>query len=269
MEMDGRIEKKDDLVPDIEDSDVVGRVHSWHTGAAVDGPGMRFLIFLQGCRHRCVFCCNPDTWAPKTDKTEYWTPKDMAARIRRYLPYLKSKKNGVTISGGEPMLQASFCSEVFKECHKMGITTALDTTGDGTKEGRDLVLPYLDYCLLCVKSVNPFTYKKITKSKIDNMLSFVRDIGERKIKTYIRYVIVPGMTDSDEEVDALADFCQKFSEEYGCLEAVELLPYHVLGKHKWEEMGIPYSLDGVAPPPPERVEAIRERLRARDLPLLG
>ncbi|KXZ53113.1 hypothetical protein GPECTOR_7g1003 [Gonium pectorale] len=242
--------------------EVFGNVHSTESFSAVDGPGVRFLIFVQGCAMRCLFCSNPDTWALKGGTPT--SSKEMAQQIRRVRNYLKPR-GGVTISGGEAMLQPHFVSAVFQEVHAMGLNTTVDTTGQGTKHGNwDVVLPHTDLVLFCIKHMDPLKYEALTGLKQRGALKFAEQMAERKIPFYLRYVLIPGYTDAPRDIDKLVEWCK----QQPTFQGIELLPYHVLGRNKWEVMGIPYPLDGVTTPPHAAVQDVIRAFNQQDVAVI-
>lgn len=246
----------------LEIPDVNGFIHSTESFSALDGPGVRFLVFLQGCGMRCLFCSNPDTW--ELHSGQKTSSKMIAEEIRKVLPYLKHE-GGVTCSGGEPLLQPDFVAALFKEAHAMNLTTCIDTTGQGTKHHNwDIVLPHTDMVLFCIKHLDPDKYQRLTGIKQTGALKFARELANRNIPYYLRYVLLPGMSDSPQDIRKLIDF----AKEQKTLEAIELLPYHVLGKNKWENLGFKYPLEGMETPPREHVLAVRRDLEDAGLKVL-
>jgi len=239
-------------VPEVE-----GFVHSIESLSAVDGPGLRYVLFTQGCAFRCMFCCNPDSW--EFGAGTRMTSKDVARQIARAVPYIKFGGGGVTLSGGDPMLQPDFVSAVFQECHAMGLPTAIDTTGMGSRGHWRKVLPNTDLVMLCVKAPKPETYTKITGGfKQDVMLRFAAVAAQMSVPMWKRYVLVPGMTDSDFDVRWLAQFCK----DHKNVEQIDVLPYHTLGVHKRAAMGLDYPLQGQRSPTRDEVLRFKGQLEA-------
>ena len=214
-----------------------GRIHSWESMGLVDGPGIRTVIFLQGCRLRCRYCHNPDTWQECGGSLE--TPEEIVSRLERFQPYYGTT-GGVTFSGGEPLLQKEFLTEVLALCKEKGIHTCLDTAGVGTG-GYEELLRYTDLILFDVKHYTPEGYRKIPGHSIDESLRFLETAQHMGIPLWIRHVAVPGLTDSKEHLQGLAEYIKGLRN----VERVELLPYHVLGVPKYQAMGLPYPLSGV------------------------
>ena len=218
---------------------MIGNIHSYESFGTVDGPGIRFVVFLQGCPLRCKFCHNPDTWNATGAKIKESAEKTFE-KIRKYKGYF-GKKGGITLTGGEPLVQSEFVLELFKLCKKDGIHTALDTSGyifnDKVKE----VLEYTDLVLLDIKAIDEKVYKELTGVELKNTLEFANYLKEINKKTWIRHVVVPKITDDDELLDRLANYVSKFDN----VEKVEILPYHKLGEFKYKELGMRYVLEGV------------------------
>lgn len=216
---------------------IVGNIASFETMGLVDGPGVRFVVFLQGCPLRCAYCHNPEMWNPKEAKIQM-TPEELVKKIKRYRVYFKDG-GGVTVSGGEPLLQAKFVTEVFKLCKQEGIHTCLDTSGYG--DDYDELLDYCDLIILDVKELDSNKYKDLVGKEMGKFSKFLKVCQEKNKKMWFRQVIVPGYNDTKESVLALKEFASKFSN----IEKIELLPYHTMAIKKYKELGIPYRLSGV------------------------
>ena len=244
-------------------ADTIGYVHSLESFGLVDGPGVRFVVFLQGCNLRCKFCHNPETWSCKGKNVEEWTAEKLFERIYRYRKYW-AKNGGITVSGGEPLLQIDFLTELFKKAKAMGINTTLDTSANPFTDKEPWhskwleLMKYTDLVLLDIKQIDEAEHIKLTGHSNKNILEMARELSDMKKPVWIRHVLVPGGSDKDEYLHRLADFIHTLSN----VERVEVLPYHTLGKFKWENLGIPYPLEGVNPPPQERVDNAREILGA-------
>ncbi|KAG2495280.1 hypothetical protein HYH03_006553 [Edaphochlamys debaryana] len=242
--------------------EVHGKVHSTESFTAVDGPGVRFPVFLQGCAERSALCRNQDTWA--LEGGELTSSKQLAAQILRVKNYL-TPRGGVTISGGEAMLQPHFVASVFQEVHAMGLNTTVDTTGQGTKARNwDVVLPHTDLVLFCIKHIDPLKYEALTGMKQETAFRFADELAERNIPFYVRYVLVPGYTDGPKDLQRLSEWCHK----QPTLQGVDLLPYQQLGRKKWEVVGAPYPLGGVSPPSPEAVRRVKQLLTGQGIRVL-
>ncbi len=216
---------------------IVGNIASFETMGLVDGPGVRFVVFLQGCPLRCAYCHNPEMWNTKEAKIQM-TPEELVKKIKRYRVYFKDG-GGVTVSGGEPLQQAKFVTEVFRLCKQEGIHTCLDTSGYG--DDYDELLDYCDLVILDVKELNPDKYRKLVGKEMDKFSKFLKVCQEKNKKMWFRQVIVPGYNDTKESVLALKEFAKKFSN----VEKIELLPYHTMAIKKYKELGIPYRLSEV------------------------
>jgi pyruvate formate lyase activating enzyme len=226
-----------------------GRIHSVETCGTVDGPGIRFVIFTQGCLLRCLYCHNPDTRDPHQGQEV--TVDQLMEEIQKYRSYMTYSDGGVTISGGEPLLQPEFVREVFRRCQALGIHTALDTSGFPDFNRSKPVLDYVDLVLLDIKSFDPQTYHRVTSVAIEPTLHFARYLDEIGKRTWVRFVLVPGLTDAPDNVEGLARFVSSLT----CVEKVEVLPFHQMGEYKWQQMGYEYQLKEVNPPSEEQVQA--------------
>ncbi len=236
-----------------------GRIHSVETCGGVDGPGIRYVIFTQGCLLRCQYCHNPDTRDPHAG-TEV-TVDELIDDIKTYKSYLTYSSGGVTISGGEPLLQPEFVREIFRRCQELGIHTALDTSGFPDFEASQPVLDYVDLVLLDIKSFDAKTYHQVTGVNIEPTLRFARHLSDTQHPTWIRFVLVPGLTDDLANIDNLAWFIATLKG----VEKVEILPFHKLGEYKWKELGLPYALNNVNPPTFKQIENTRIIFRKHGL----
>ena len=216
----------------------------------VDGPGIRFVVFLQGCPLRCLYCHNPDTWE-KGEGSYQMTPEGLLEEVMRYKSFIA--KGGVTVTGGEPLMQAAFVRDFFLLCREQGIHTALDTSGALWSPAVREALDVTDMVLLDVKSIDAMQHKELTGVKITNTLRTLDYLEEKQIPTWIRHVIVPGWTDDDQLLQQLADYLKP----YHCIEKVDLLPYHQMGVHKYEQIGINYPLGDTPPLSEERLQQAR------------
>ena len=226
---------------------MIGHIHSTESFGAADGPGVRFIVFMQGCHMRCRYCHNPDTW--KMDGGDEVTADEILKRALRFKPYW-GKDGGITISGGEPLLQIDFVIELFKKAKELGINTCIDTAGNPfTKEEPffskfEELMKYTDLLLLDLKEINPARHKDLTGFDNSNIIEMAKYLSEINKPVWIRHVLVPEHSDFDEDLDALGDFIDTLSN----VDRVEILPYHTLGKFKWENLGIPYTLENISPP---------------------
>lgn len=230
-----------------------GYIHSTESFGSVDGPGVRFIIFLSGCGMRCNFCHNPDTWNIKSG-TEF-TAEELIEKALRYKAYW-GNDGGITVSGGEPLLQIDFLTELFKLAKQKGIHTVLDTAGQpfSTKEpffGKfKQLMQYTDLILLDIKHINNDEHIKITTQPNTNILEMARYLSDIKKPVWIRHVLVPGYSDNNNYLHSLREFIDTLDN----VERVEVLPYHRLGVTKYDKLGIEYKLTDVQPPTKERIE---------------
>ncbi|MFS8780112.1 pyruvate formate-lyase-activating protein [Synechococcus sp. W55.1] len=236
---------------------IAGRIHSVETCGTVDGPGIRFVIFTQGCPLRCLYCHNPDCRDPQAGQLV--TVESLIAEIQRYRNYLRA--GGVTVTGGEPLLQPDFVAEIFRRCHELGLHTALDTSGYVQLEAAKPVLDHTDLVLLDIKSYLPELYRKVTGVSLEPTLNLARYLDQIHKPTWIRFVLVPGLTDPEENIKGLAQFVATLSN----VERVEVLPFHKMGEYKWQQLGLPYTLADVNPPTPEQVNHALQIFRAHGL----
>ena len=230
-----------------------GRIHSLESMGLVDGPGIRTVVFLQGCALRCRYCHNPDTWDPGAP-AQTVTPAELVDRLLRYKPYYGAT-GGVTFSGGEPLLQPEFLAECLKRCREAGIHTCLDTAGAGLGE-YGAILAHTDLILLDVKHYDPEGYRNVTGADIGAFDRFLAAAQAAEIPLWVRHVVVPGLTDGEEHLEGLERYLQTIRR----IQRVELLPYHTLGVHKYAALGIPYPLEGVEPMDPASLKGWNLRL---------
>lgn len=240
---------------DIDYKKVTGMVHSTESFGSVDGPGIRFIVFLQGCKLRCQYCHNPDTWEMVSNKATERTVEDVLKEALNFRHFW-GKNGGITVSGGEAMLQIDFLTALFTEAKKLGIHTTLDTCGFAYRptpeyhEILDKLLAVTDLILLDLKEIDPDQHKVVTRQPNTNILKFARYLSDKGIPVWIRHVLVPGLTDIDEHLIELGKFVKTLKN----VDKFEILPYHTMGEFKWRELGIPYPLEGVKPPTRERVQ---------------
>lgn len=234
-------------------------VHSWELVTAVDGPGTRMTLFLAGCPLRCQYCHNPDTWRQRDGALR--TLDEVWARVERYASVFEATGGGLTVSGGEPLQQSAFVERLARRCAERGIHVALDTSGFLGDHASDRLLDDLGLVLLDVKSGLPDTYREVTGRALQPTIDFGDRLARRAVPTWIRYVLVPGLTDSSDNVAAAADLVAAWPN----VERVEVLPFHQFGSGKWDALGIEYRLRDTRPPSRELVERVRARFRARGL----
>ncbi|MBQ8657758.1 MAG: pyruvate formate lyase-activating protein [Clostridia bacterium] len=241
---------------------MTGRIHSFESFGTVDGPGIRFVTFMQGCPLRCQYCHNPDTWL--SGGQEY-TAEEVASRILRYRNYF-GETGGATVSGGEPLLQIEFVTELFRLLKAQGVHTCVDTSGITFRANdpecvkkHETLLEYADLFLLDIKHIDEAAHKTLTKQSNANTLAFAKFLSDHGKKIWIRHVLVPTLTDDDEALKRL----KAFIDTLKTVEKVEVLPYHTMGEVKYEKLGYDYPLKGVAPPTKERVENAKKILTGK------
>lgn len=237
----------------------VGRIHSMESLGTLDGPGIRFVIFLQGCPLRCVYCHNPDCLEPFGGIAV--TVDDLMREINKYRSYMLFSGGGVTASGGEPLVQSDFVEELFKQCKHQGLHTTLDTSGFVNLSAAKPVLRFADLVLLDIKSFDPEIYERVTKVPITPTIRFAKHLREINKRTWIRFVLVPHLTDSPQNVEGLARFVSTLDN----VELVEILPFHKMGEYKWEELGYEYELKSASPPSPEKLQAVKDVVKSYGL----
>lgn len=234
-----------------------GLIHSIESMGLVDGPGIRSVVFLQGCGLRCLYCHNPDTWDREGNKAKKLTPRQLVDRLLRFRPYY-GQDGGVTFSGGEPLLQPEFLTECLALCRQEGLNTCLDTAGCGLGD-YEAILDLTDLVLLDIKHYTPQGYRKITGQPMDRFNVFLAAVQEKGTPLWLRHVVVPGLTDGEEHLAGLADYVAGLKQ----VQRVELLPYHTLGVHKYQVMGLPYPLEGTPPMEGVRLEEWSRRINER------
>ena len=238
---------------------VKGYIHSTESFGSLDGPGIRFLIFVQGCAMRCKYCHNPDTWA--VNKGEEKTADELLDIAERYKSYW-GDKGGITVSGGEPLLQIDFLTELFKKASLRGINTCLDTSGQPFSRSEPFfsrfneLMDYTDLLLFDIKHIDPAEHIKLTGQKNDNILDCLSYLSELNKPVWIRHVLVPGITDDDHYLRRTRAFIETLCN----VEKIEVLPYHTMGKYKYEKLNLPYPLEVVEPPAEERIKNAEEIL---------
>lgn len=242
-------------------SEIKGRIHSVESFGSADGPGVRYIVFLKGCNMRCQYCHNPDTWAK--DGGELMTPEEVLKKALRYKTYWK-EKGGITVSGGEALLQIDFVTELFRLAKEKGVNTCLDTSGnpfsleEPFKSKFDELMKYTDLFMLDIKHMDDAAHRKLTGQTNQNILEMAAYLSDHGKAMWIRHVLVPGITTEEDEPYRLRSFLDTLKT----VERVEVLPYHTLGVFKWKELGIPYQLEGVDPPTKEQIDRAKEILGA-------
>jgi len=233
-----------------------GWVHSYETGSTVDGPGVRVMLFMSGCLLRCLYCHNPDTWHLKDG-----TKVDLAHAVRRlgdFAPALRAMGGGLTISGGEPLVQIGFTKGMFAAAKRLGLHTALDTSGFLGDRADDDYLRHVDLVLLDIKSGDPEIYRKLTGVELEPTLRFARRLQAMGKKVWLRYVLVPGLTDDPRSIEPVARFVALMDN----VEWVEILPFHQMGEFKWKSLGLEYRLADTPTPSDAQVRAALDIFRA-------
>lgn len=240
-------------------SNIKGRVHSVESFGSVDGPGVRYIVFLQGCHMRCKYCHNPETWS--MEGGELMTAQEVFDKAYRYRNYWKNN-GGITVSGGEAMLQMEFVTELFKLAKKENVHTTLDTSGnpftmeEPFKSQFDELMKVTDLFMLDIKHIDDEKHKQITGWTNTNILQLARYLSDNGKDMWIRHVLVPGYTDDENDLIRLRDFVKSLKT----VQRFEVLPYHTLGVFKWENLGIPYSLSDVMPPDRDQIKRANDIL---------
>jgi pyruvate formate lyase activating enzyme len=239
---------------------VTGSVHSFDLSTGVDGPGTRFVVFLAGCPLRCQYCHSPDTRLRRNGTPT--TVDALAAEVDRYRRFIEVAGGGVTVSGGEPLMQPRFTTELLRHCRDAGLHTALDTSGLLGARADDALLDVTDLVLLDIKSGDPETYRRVTRTgELAPTLRFGRRLADRGIPIWVRFVLVPGLTDEPANVAAVADHAGALDT----VERVEVLPFHRLGAPRYAALGLPYPLADTAPPDAALLDRVRSQFRDRGL----
>ena len=237
----------------------VGFLHSFTTGSAVDGPGVRVVAWTAGCQWRCRYCHNPDTWSMINGMA---VPLERAVdELRKYRRGLQVMSGGFTLSGGEPLMQDRFAVRLFTAAKAMGVHTAIETNGYLGDRLSDAELDQIDLVLLGIKSWGTERHQDLTGKDIGPTLDFARRLAARKRPIWVRFVLVPGLTDDQEDVASIATFAASL----GNVERVEVLPFHQMGRFKWEKLGLDYTLKDVEPPSAELTERVLDQFRSRGL----
>ncbi|WP_251861081.1 pyruvate formate-lyase-activating protein [Clostridium sp. Marseille-Q2269] len=230
----------------------MGKIHSIETMGLVDGPGIRVIIFFQGCQLRCVYCHNPDTW--RLNGGIEISSDEVIKKVSRYKPYFK-QTGGITCSGGEPLMQPDFLLEVLKKSKSEGIHIALDTSGVGIGNYEE-ILKYVDLVILDIKHIDEKKYFDICGKNMEEFNKFRSIVNKLNKKLWLRHVVVPGINDTIEHIYKFKDYTNTFNN----VEKIELLPYHTLGVNKYESMGINYKLKNVKPLSNDKIEELRKLL---------
>ncbi len=226
-----------------------GRIHSFQSLGTLDGPGVRFVVFMQGCNLRCGCCHNPDTWA--YDEGTPYAPEDVVKRVVRFKEYF-GQAGGITVSGGEPLLQAEFVRELFHLCHEAGVNTCLDTSGSIMNDGVRALLAETDRVLLDIKYVNDEDYRRYVGCGMAAPMAFLEELNERRIPVTLRQVIIPTLNDTVQNVLAL----REIAANHPCVDKVELLPFRKLCQVKYDKMGIPFAFGHLPEPAGEKIKEL-------------
>ncbi|WP_432667376.1 pyruvate formate-lyase-activating protein [Wukongibacter baidiensis] len=231
----------------------MGKIHSIETMGLMDGPGIRFVVFFQGCKLRCGYCHNPDTWNLEDGKRV--KVEELLQKALRFNTYFKNSGGGITCSGGDPLVQPEFLIEFLKLCKKHGLHTAIDTAGFGKGQYKE-ILKYTDLVILDIKHVDSVGYRELTGGNIEEFWDFAKILKKSNTRIWIRHVVVPGITDSEDHMNKL----KKIIEQFENVDRIELLPYHTLGVQKYKLMDVSYKLHGIEPMCKEQLKEIEERL---------
>ena len=229
---------------------IKGNIHSLQSLGTVDGPGIRFVVFMQGCNLRCGCCHNPDTWEINGG-TEY-TPEQILQKVLRCKDYF-GETGGITISGGEPLLQSEFCYELFSLCHKEGVNTCLDTSGSIMNDSVKALLKETDLVLLDMKYTENELYEKHVGCSMDKVTDFLSYLNEQKIPTVLRQVIIPGINDSEENILKL----KTIKESHSCVEKIELLPFRKICQVKYDKLNLEFPFGHIPEPKKETMEKLK------------
>lgn len=217
---------------------MIGRIHSLESFGTVDGPGIRFVVFMQGCPMRCLFCHNPDTWDPQSPVQYEWTVDQLVEETLRYSNFIRT--GGVTCTGGEPLMQAAFVYEYFRQCRQRGIHTTLDTSGVICSEAALRVLDETDLVLLDIKTVDDDLHPRLTGCSRQHNHQFIEHLHRMGKPVWVRHVVTPGINDDEAHLRAVAEYVARYPN----VQRVEILPYHTLGRHKYQNLGMEYALEG-------------------------
>lgn len=236
-----------------------GRIHSFQSLGTLDGPGVRFVVFMQGCNLRCGCCHNPDTWA--CDEGTPYTPEDVVKRVVRFKEYF-GEAGGITVSGGEPLLQAAFVTELFRRCHGAGINTCLDTSGSIMNDAVRALLDETDRVLLDIKYTNEEDYRAYVGCGLAGPMAFLAELDTRRIPVTLRQVIIPTLNDTIQNVLAL----REIAASHSCVDKVELLPFRKLCQVKYDKMGIPFAFGHLPEPAGEKMKELNALLHQEEQP---
>jgi len=244
---------------DPDETGQIGFIHSFETAGTLDGPGIRFVVFITGCPLRCQYCQNPDTWHVRNGSP--MSVDQVMREIEKYAGFLIKAGGGITFSGGEPLVQIKFLANLLRKCKQRGLHTAVDTSGVLGERMTDAMLADTDLVLLDIKAFDPDIYRQITGGKVAATQGFAKRLSSMAKPTWIRFVLVPQLTDDFEDIEHLADFVADLQG----VERVEVLPFHKMGEHKWEALNLDYQLKETEPPSEELIARIHDQFRKRQL----
>lgn len=247
---------------DPDETGQTGFIHSFETAGTLDGPGIRFVVFITGCPLRCQYCQNPDTWHVRNGSP--MSVDQVMREIEKYADFLIKGSGGVTFSGGEPLVQIKFLANLLRRCKQRGLHTAVDTSGVLGERVTDAMLVDTDLVLLDIKAFDPDIYRNVTAGKVASTQAFAKRLSSIAKPTWIRFVLVPQLTDDYEDIEHLADFVAALQS----VERVEVLPFHKMGEHKWEALDLDYQLKETEPPSEELIARVQDQFRKRDLTVL-
>jgi len=247
---------------DPDETGHTGFIHSFETAGTLDGPGIRFVVFMTGCPLRCQYCQNPDTWHVRNGSP--MSVDQVMREIEKYAGFLIKAGGGITFSGGEPLVQIKFLANLLRKCKQRGLHTAVDTSGVLGERMTDAMLADTDLVLLDIKAFDPDIYRQITGGKVAATQEFAKRLSSMAKPTWIRFVLVPQLTDDFEDIEHLADFVADLQG----VERVEVLPFHKMGEHKWEALNLDYQLKETEPPSEELIARIHDQFRKRQLTVL-
>ncbi|MDJ0919436.1 MAG: pyruvate formate-lyase-activating protein [Woeseiaceae bacterium] len=246
-------------VPESVLDEVTGRLHSYETAGTLDGPGIRFVAFLTGCHFRCLYCHNPDTWRAGNGRRV--TVHEVMATVETYADFLIKYGGGVTLSGGEVLVQDRFAANLLRRLKERGLHTALDTNGYLGDKVTPQMMEDVDLWLLDIKSFDPDIHKAVTGADVEPVLEFARRLSDEGRTLWVRFVLVPGLTDDIDNVEGLADFVASLQG----VKRVEVLPFHKMGEYKWRELGLEYKLANTTEPDPELMDRVYHQFASRGL----
>lgn len=237
-----------------------GYIHSIETFGTKDGPGIRFILFMQGCPLRCLYCHNPDTWEKREGKYIY-TPQEAFAEFDKVKNFVRG---GITVSGGEPMMQPEFLLELFRICKEHNVHSAIDTSGIFLNDKIKKVLEYTDLVLLDIKHIDPEKYKNLTHAPLEPTLKFIDYLNAVNKPVWLRYVLVPNYSDCESDLQEWAKYVSQFNR---IIERVDILPFHQMAIHKWDKLDIEYKLKDTLPPTFEQIEKAKNIFKSYGLPV--